>query len=388
MRITDVKTYIVGNPWKNWVFTRVETDEGIHGIGEGTLNGFAKTVEAAIHELKHLVIGLDPFQVEVAALRLFRDVYSDGGQIQGSALSAIEFACWDIMGKATGQPVYNLLGGPCQTRLRCYANGWYRGPRTPESFHEKAKRVVAKGYTALKFDPFGAAWRTVDPADFDLTIEIIAAVRDAVGPHVDILIEGHNRFSVHTALRFAEAMAPYRPAWFEAPVPPQNIDSMIAVAQRSPVPIACGEDYYCREQFAELLKHDAVHIIQLEPQFMGLSTAKQVCGMVHAHNGVTAPHSAQGPVCSIVCAHLNASTPNFFIHEIFDEFNEPWEQRIVTHPVEVRNGYVEVPDRPGFGTDLNLEEMAKHPYHPGNWLPLFRQGWERREGAPGQKARG
>lgn len=306
-------------------------------------------------------------------------MYSNGGQIQGAALSAIEFALWDIVGKAVNQPLYNLLGGACHNRLRCYANGWYRGPRTPESFHEKAKQVVARGYTALKFDPFGAAWRTVDLKDFDLAIEIIAAVREAVGPHVDVLVEGHNRFSVHTALQFAEAMAPYRPTWFEAPVPPQNISSMVEVAKRSPVPIACGEDYYCREQFAELLKHEAVHIIQLEPQFLGLAASKQICGMVHAHNGVTAPHSAQGPLCSLVCAHLNAATPNFFIHEIFDEFNEPWEEHILTASAKVVDGYIELPKGPGIGADLNLEEMAKHPYHPGNWLPLFRQGWEKRE---------
>lgn len=380
MKITDVKTYLVGNPWKNWLFVRVETDEGIHGVGEGTLNGFARTVEAAVQELKHLIIGKDPFQVEEIALRLFRDVYSDGGQIQGAALAAMEFACWDIMGKALGRPVYQLLGGACQGKLRCYANGWYRGPHTPESFYEKAQMVVARGYTALKFDPFGSAWRTVSLREFDEAIAIIAAVRDAVGPHVDLLVEGHNRFSVHTALRFAEAMAPYRPTWFETPVPPQLISSMVEVARRSPVPIACGEDYYCREQFAELLRHDAVHIIQLEPQYLGLAAAKQICGMAHAHNAVTAPHSAQGPICSVVCAHLNAATPNFLIHEIFDDFNEPWEREIITNPVQVKDGYIDLPQGPGLGTDLVLEEMAKHPYQPGNWLPLFKSGWERRTG--------
>ncbi len=380
MKITDVTTYIVGNPWKNWVFARVDTDAGIHGIGEGTVNGLAKTVEAAIHELKHFVIGADPFAVEQHSLRLFRDIFSDGGQVQGAALAALEYACWDIMGKALGVPVFNLLGGRCHQRLRTYANGWYRGPRTPENFYEKAKAVVAKGYTALKFDPFGAAWRVVDLSDFDLSIEIIAAVREAVGPHVDVLVEGHNRFSVHTALQFAEAMAPYRPTWFEAPVPPQRISSMVAVAQRSPVPIACGEDYYCREQFSELLQHDAVHIIQLEPQNMGLTAARQVCGMVHAYNGVTAPHSAQGPLCSLVCAHLNTATPNFFIHEIFDDFNDDWSRTILTHPVEVVDGYITLSDDVvGWGADLNYAEIVKHPYNPGNFLPLFRAGWEKRE---------
>jgi galactonate dehydratase len=380
MKITDVQTFIVGNPWKNWVFTRVDTDEGVHGIGEATVNGFAKTVEMAIHELKRFVIGQSPFDVENHTLRLFRDVYTDGGQIQGSALAGIEYACWDIMGKVTGLPVYQLLGGRSHDRLRVYANGWYRGPREPESFAEKARAVVERGYTALKFDPFGAAWRTVERPDFALSIEIIAAVREAVGPEVDVLVEGHNRFSVHTALEFAEAMAPYRPTWFEAPVPPQLVSAMVEVARRSPVPIACGEDYYCREQFAELLGRHAVHIIQLEPQFLGMSAAKQVCGMVHAAGGVTAPHSAQGPLCSIAAAHLNTATPNFFIHELFDDFNEDWSRTILTHPLQAQDGYLTVPDdRPGWGTDLNYDEIARYPYNPNNFLPLFRQGWEKRQ---------
>lgn len=379
MKITKLETFIAGNPWKNWLFVKVHTDEGIHGIGEGTLNGFAKTVETAIHELSHCVIGMDPFDVEVLALRLFRDVYSDGGQIQGSALAAIETACWDIMGKVTGQPLYKLLGGQCHEQLRIYANGWYRGPRNPESFAQKAQAVKARGYTALKFDPFGNAWRTVTPQDFKLAIAIIKAVREAVGDEVDLLIEGHNRFSVHTALQFADQMAPYHPTWFEAPVPPQRISAMVEVARRSPVPIACGEDYYCREQFMELLKHDAVHIIQLEPQFLGISASKQIAGMVHAANGVIAPHSAQGPICSIVCAHLNMATPNFFLHEIFDEFNDTWEQDILTNHMPINNGYITPPTGPGLGTDLNIEEILKHPYQPGNWLPLFRQGWEKRQ---------
>jgi galactonate dehydratase len=162
-------------------------------LGEGTLNGFAKTVEAAIHELKPLVVGMDSFDVETISLKMTRDVYSDGGQIQGSALAAVETACWDIMGKVSGQPLYKLLGGRCHDKLRCYANGWYRGGTDEESFFEQAKAVVAKGYTALKFDPFGSAWRTVERSEFSAAIRNIAAVREAVGPDVDVLIEGHNR---------------------------------------------------------------------------------------------------------------------------------------------------------------------------------------------------
>ncbi len=380
MRITAIDTYIAGNPWKNWLFAKVSTDEGIHGVGEGTLNYFAKTIETAIHELKPLIIGIDPFQVEIISQRLIRDVYSDGAQVHMCAVAAIEIALWDIIGKATNQPIYNLWGGRCHEKLRAYANGWYRGPRTPASFAEKAKKVADRGYTALKFDPFGSAWRTLSRYDFDLSVDIIRAVRDAVGPTVDLLIEVHSRFNVATAVEFAEAIHQFRPAWFEEPVPHTNIHAMVEVARRSPVPIATGESFSNKQQFAELLQHDAVNILQPEPLNLGgLFTARLVAGMADAHYAVIAPHSAQGPVCSAACVQLNASIPNFFIHEIFDEFNEPWEKQIVSNHVEVVNGYIEVSERPGLGIDLNVEEIRKHPYQQENYLPLFKPGWERRE---------
>jgi len=380
MRITAIDTYIAGNPWKNWLFAKVSTDEGIHGVGEGTLNYFAKTIEAAIHELTPLIMGMDPFQVEIITQRLVRDVYSDGAQVQMCAVAAIEIALWDIIGKATNQPIYNLWGGRCHEKLRAYANGWYRGPRTPESFAEKAKKVADRGYTALKFDPFGSSWRTLSRYDFDLSVDIIRAVRDAVGPTVDLLIEGHSRFNVATAIEFSQAIHQFRPAWFEEPVPHTNINAMVEVARRSPVPIATGESLSNKQQFAELLKYDVVNIFQPEPLNLGgLLPARIISGMVDAHYGVIAPHSAQGPVCSAACAQLNVSIPNFFIHEIFDEFNEPWEKQIVSHPMEVVNGYIEVSERPGLGLDLNIEEIQKHPYRQENHLPLFKPGWERRE---------
>jgi galactonate dehydratase len=380
MQITGVRTYIAGNPWKNWLFAKVETDEGIYGIGEGTLNYFAKTIEAAIHELSPLIVGMDPFQTEMISQRMIRDVYSEGAQVHMCAVSAIEIACWDIIGKACNQPLYNLWGGRCHQKLRAYANGWYRGPRTPESFAEKAKEVARRGYTALKFDPFGSAWRMMARNDFDLSIDIIRAVRDAVGDNVDLLIEGHSRFNVATAVELAREMEPFRPAWFEEPVPHTNVNAMVEVARRSPVPIATGESFSNKQQFAELLKHDAVSIYQPEPLNLGgLFATRKIADMVDAHYGVIAPHSAQGPVCSAACAQLNASLPNFFIHEIFDEFNEPWEKEIVLNGVHVVDGYIEISERPGLGIDLNIEEILKHPYQVENSLPLFKPGWERRD---------
>lgn len=380
MKITAIDTYIAGNPWKNWVFAKVLTDEGLYGIGEGTVNYFGRTVETAIHELKPLILGLDPFQVEIVSQKLIRDVYTEGGQVQMCAVAAIEIALWDIIGKATGQPIYNLWGGRCHQRLRAYANGWYRGPRTPESFAGKAKLVAGRGYTAMKFDPFGDNWRVLPRSEFDLSLDIIRAVREAVGDAVDLLIEGHCRFNVATAVEFAEAMAGERPMWFEEPVPHTNIAAMVEVARRSPVPVATGESFSNKQQFAELLKHDVVNILQPEPLNVGgLFAARKIADMVDAHFGMIAPHSAQGPVCSAACVQLNASLPNFLIHEIFDEFNESWERDIITNPVTVVDGYIDIPARPGLGVDLNLEEIRKHPYQQENAIPLFRPGWERRE---------
>ncbi len=381
MKIRAVETYIAGNPWKNWLFAKVITDEGLHGIGEGTLNYFGRTVEAAIHELSPLIIGLDPFQIEILNQKLVRDIYSEGGQVHMCAVAAIEIACWDIIGKATGQPIYNLMGGRCHGKLRAYANGWYRGARTPESFGEKAREVARRGYTALKFDPFGDNWRLMTRGEFDLSVDIIGAVRDAVGPSVDLLIEGHRRFNVGTAVQFAEAMAKYRPAWFEEPTDHLTIRETLEVARRSPVPIATGESLSNKQQFAELLEGGLITYVQPEPLNLGgLYATRKICDLVDTHLGMVAPHSAQGPVCSAACVQLNASLPNFFIHEIFDEFNEPWEKELVTNPVEVVDGHIEIPDRPGLGIDLNIEEIRKHPYAQENAIPLFKQGWERREG--------
>jgi galactonate dehydratase len=379
VRITGVRTYLVGNPWKNWLFVRVETDEGIDGVGEGTLNAFSATVETAIHELEDAWLGLDPTNIELLHQRMVRDVYTEGGQIHMTAVAAIEVACWDILGKAAGKPVHELLGGRLRDRVRAYANGWYRTQRTPEAFAKQARDVAARGYTALKFDPFGAAYRVQDRADEDLSIAIVAAVREAVGPGADIMVEGHNRFSVATALRIADRLAEHRPAWFEEPVPHQNVGAMVEVARRSPVPVATGESFTSLQQFAELLRHDAVHILQPEPLFLGgLWRTRQVAAMVDAHYGVVAPHNAQGPVCGAVSAQLGACIPNFYVQESFDEFNADWTRQIVDRPVLPRDGYVDVPTAPGLGIDLDWERLAAHPYERAHWLRLFEPGWERR----------
>ncbi|MBI3910949.1 MAG: mandelate racemase/muconate lactonizing enzyme family protein [Armatimonadetes bacterium] len=381
MKITSYDTYLVGNPWKNWVFLVLHTDEGIDGVGEGTVHGFARPTEAVIRELDRFFLGSDPFQIEIITQKMVRDLFSEGGQVHKGAVAAVEVACWDIIGKALGQPIHNFLGGRCHEKIRAYANGWYRGERQPEAFAELAQKVAARGYTALKFDPFGAAWMAQDRLDEDLSIDIIAAVREAVGTQVDLFVEGHCRFTVAQAIKLAERMAPCRPSWFEEPVPHQHIPAMAEVARHSPVPIATGESFSSLHQFAELMDHNVVSIYQPEIHHLGgILAARKVCAMAEAHYAVVAPHNAQGPVSTAMCLQLAACTPNFYVQEIFDEFNVEWEQRLIDHPAHVVDGYLEIPERPGLGVSLNLEEARKHPYEKMYFLPLFKPGWERREG--------
>lgn len=382
MKITRATTWIVGNPWKNWLFVRVDTDQdGLFGIGEATINGFAKTTETAIHELTPRFVGIDPFQIETLLQRMTRDLYTEGGQIHMNATAAIETACWDIIGKATGRPIYDLLGGRYHEALPVYANGWYGGPRTPESFAERAQVVMDRGYRALKFDPFGAAWRTMTPADRNLSLEIIRAVRETVGPDVQIMIEAHSRFSVSEAVWIGERIAEFEPTWFEEPTAHQNIDSTVEVARKISVPVATGESYASIHQHAELLSRNAVHIIQPEPGNMGgLWRTRQVCTMADAFYASVAPHNAQGPISTASCIQLGAATPNLLTQELFDEFNVPWEEDLVDYHAVVQDGWLQIPDRPGLGVDFRYEELAKHPYEATNFLPLFAPGWERREG--------
>lgn len=382
MRITRATTYVVGNPWKNWLFVRLDTDQaGLYGLGEGTLNAFARTVEAAIHELAPRYEGMDPFQIETIVQRMTRDVYSEGGQIHMNAVAAIEIACWDIIGKVTGRPIYDLIGGRYHDTLPAYANGWYTGPRTPEAFADRAIEVIRAGYKALKFDPFGAAWRTMSPVERRLSLDIVRAVRDAVGPEIELMIEGHARFSVAEAIWVGERLAEFNPTWFEEPTQHLKIDATAEVARRITVPVATGESFTSHHQVAELLAHNSVHILQPDPCNMGgIWRTRQVCAMADAHYAVVAPHQAQGPLVTAACVQIGAATPNLLVQELFDEFNVAWEREIVTPPVEVRDGRIVIPDRPGLGVDLNWRELDRHPYRVQNFLPLFAPGWERREG--------
>jgi galactonate dehydratase len=218
--------------------------------------------------------------------------------------------------------------------------------------------------------------------DRHLSLKIVEAVRDAVGPDIQLMIEGHRRFSVAEAIKIGHELVQYDPTWFEEPTDHAKIDATAQVAASLPIPVSAGESFTSTHQFAELLAHNTVHILQPDPSNLGgILKTRMVCGMVDAWYGVVAPHQAQGPISTAVCVQIDACTPNLLVQELFDEFNADWEREIVSPPVSVVDGRIVIPDAPGLGVELNWNELEKHPYQIQNFLPLFATGWERREGA-------
>ncbi len=375
MKITEIKTYVVGNPWKNWVFVKLFTDEGLTGVGEATM-GLSSVGESQLKELARFLIGEDPLHPERVWQKMYKGLFLSGNV----AASAIEIACWDILGKSLNAPLWQLLGGKQNPRIRVYANGWYKGPRDPAFFADEAARLKAMGYTAMKFDPFGVAYRFFDAAEERLSIAIVRAVRQAVGDDVDLCIEGHDRFSVATAIRVGRQLEEFRPMWFETPVMSTDIAGTIEVARAIGVPVATGERFNRLQMFVDLLASRAVSIVQPETlNIGGIGGARKACAIAEAAEAFVALHQAQSPLNTAINTHIHATLPNVLIQECFDDFLEPWAHEIMHGVPRVKNGYLEPFDAPGIGVDLDEAEMAKHPYGQNFYLRLFESGWEKRD---------
>ena len=378
MKISDVRTVIVGNPWKNWIFVVVETEDGLIGVGEATGGSETQPRVAAIQEIKHLVIGMDPRNVH----EIFHKLYLTAFLKVTQAMAGIEMACWDILGKSLGVPVYTLLGGKVRDNVRVYANGWYSGERTPEGFAEKASEVVAKGYTALKFDPFGDAHMQMSRKETNEAKALIGAVREAVGDDVDILIEAHDRFSTYAAIEIGNWLKDYDVTWFETPVLSTDVSALVEVARRIPVRMIAGERMHAIHEFGEFLSHNVTDVINPEPLGVGgIWRSLQIAGIAEAHHAEIALHNAESPFKTMVALHIDAVTPNVFIQECFDDFLEPWVPEVLSGFLRVENGYLRMPDAPGIGVELNEDEAKKHPYGRSNFLRMFRPGWEKRDTA-------
>ncbi|MFB6106350.1 MAG: mandelate racemase/muconate lactonizing enzyme family protein [Halobacteriaceae archaeon] len=384
LRITDVETYIVANPWKPWVFVTVDTNKGVQGIAEATIHDKPETVAAAIDEMADYFVGEDPYHTEKLWLEMYRDEWYSMNVVNTTVISAIDTACWDIKGKHQDLPLYDLLGGRVHgDRLRAYANGWYTETfGDPAKFGEAAQRVADDGYTAMKFDPFGNSWERMDRETLHKAMARVEAVRDAVGPEVDLLIEGHGRFTPGMAVEVADRLREFDVTWFEEPCPPDNVDGLRKVAEKSAVPIATGERGMSKYYFRELLQETDVDVIQPDLANTGGPTeGKKIAAMAEAEHVSFAPHNPQGPVATAVAAHVTTTVPNFMIQEVFEDYDVDWKGDLLEEPIPIEDGYLHVPEGPGLGVSLNMDAVEEHAYEGGedvHTINLFEEGWETR----------
>ena len=373
MKITSIETFLVNMGHRNIPYVRVHTDEGIYGVGEAYSCGPDKATVECIRDFESWLVGRDPRDIEGLWQLMYAGSRFPGGMVLNAAISGIEHALWDIAGKAAGLPVYRLVGGKCRDKIRVY-----QAPRgnTPEELAENALALIEKyGYTAIKMGPLPSGWQTMPWAKAMRETERRGAtVREAVGEDIDIGLDPHARlFEVSQAQELCRVVAPFRPFFVEEPLRPENYDAMQKLSQQVDVPLATGEMLYTRHEFRELLARQAVNIIQPDICLMGgLWEMKKVAAMADAHYVSVAPHNPCGPVATAVNVHFAASTHNFLILEYHADDEGP-RREIVDEPIKLVNGYLEIPEKPGLGIDLNVEAMQKYPFKP------WRRGFSFRE---------
>ncbi len=382
MRISKVTPMVLGTEWRNLTIVKVETDDGLVGVGEcRALNRTDGVLGYLSEAAPRYVIGEDPFNVERLVARMFREDFGRAGEIIMTVIALVEVACWDIIGKALNQPVYRLLGGAVRDNIKGYANGWYTGERTAEEFHAAAKRVLAKGYKALKFDPFGAGFYEMERAEKNYVIGLVEAVRDAVGPDVEILIEMHGRFNPVTAVEFARELDRFKPSWLEESVPPENLAAQKKAADAiAPlgIPVATGERLHTMYEYRELFELQACDIIQPDiTHFGGILNTKKLAAWAEAYYVLIAPHNVGGPISTAAALHLAACTPNFKIQEHFNDFAEAYVKEAAPGNPEIEDGYFALPTGPGLGVTLDEDVVAANPRRRVHFN-LFAEDWHRR----------
>ncbi|MCZ0937579.1 MAG: mandelate racemase/muconate lactonizing enzyme family protein [Caldilineaceae bacterium] len=382
MKISKVTPMVLGTEWRNLTIVKVETDDGLVGVGEcRALNRTDGVLGYLSEAAPRYILGEDPFNVEALVARMFREDFGRAGEITQTVTALLEVACWDIIGKALDQPVYKLLGGAVRYQIKGYANGWYTGERTPDEFHAAAKRVLDKGYKALKFDPFGAGFYEMERPEKNYVISLVEAVRDAVGPDVEILIEMHGRFNPVTAVEFARELAPFKPSWLEEPVPPENIAAQKKAADAiAPlgIPVATGERLHTMYEYRELFELQACDIIQPDiTHFGGILNTKKLAAWAEAYYMLIAPHNVGGPISTAAALHLAACTPNFKIQEHFNDFAESYVKQAAPGNPEIEDGYFALPSGPGLGVTLDEDVVAANPRRRVHFN-LFAEDWHRR----------
>lgn len=366
MKVTAIKTFVCHAYRTNWVFVKVMTDSGLYGVGEATLEYREPTVVQAIMELERYLVGKDPHNIEAFWHDTCRDAYWRGGVVLMSALAGVEMALWDIKGKDLGVPVYKLLGGKVRDSVKCYANGWFAGAKTPEEFAEKAKIAMENGFSGLKWDPFGKAYLNIDPKSLNDALDCVAAVKDAVGDKVHLIIEGHGRFNVPTAVRIGNALEKFGILWFEEPIPPDDKKGIAWVRSKISTPVSGGERLYSRFEYADYLRMECADFWQPDVSHAGgIMEVRKIASMAEAHYIPVCPHNPSGPVANAATLQLAACTPNFYLLETMSS-DIPWRADVSTERVKFENSEMFIPDLPGLGIDINEEEIAKHPYECRN----------------------
>lgn len=364
MKVTDIKTFAVDCFRTNWVFVKIYTDEGITGVGEATLEYKEKALFGAVEHIKEYLVGKNPLDIERHRHDIYRDAYWRGGPVLMSALSAVETALWDILGKTLGVPVYQLLGGKVRDKVRIYINGWFAGAKEPEEFAEKAKIAVKRGVTAMKWDPFGKSYLEITGKDLDKALRCVDEVRRAVGNDVDLLIEGHGRFNIPTAINIAKELAPFKPMFFEEPVPPDNLDALKAVRDKSPVAISAGERLYTMRDYKKMFDLMAADYIQPDVSHAGgIMELKNIAAEAECRYIPFAPHNPSGPVACAATLQLAALCPNFSILEIMYS-DVAYRGEITNENLKYADGFIEIPNGAGLGIEINEEACLKYPYKP------------------------
>ena len=364
MKVTGIETFLCHAYRTNWVFVRVVTDTGLHGVGEATLEMRELTVAQACRELERYLVGRDPHDIEAFWHDAYRDAYWRGGPVLMSALAGVEMALWDIKGKALGVPVWQLLGGKVRDRVPCYANGWFAPAVRPDEFADKAKVAVAQGLRGLKWDPFGSAYMNIGKRELRTALDCIGAVTAAVGPEVDILVEGHGRFNVPTAVRIAHALEDFDITWFEEPIPPDDPEALAEIKRRVKVPIAGGERLYSRWDYRNYLRLGCADFIQPDVSHAGgIGEIRKIAAMAEAHHIPICPHNPSGPVANAATLQIAACTPNFFLLETMAS-DVRHRGDVSTEAVRFEGGFMHIPTAPGLGIDICETAIERHPYQP------------------------
>ena len=387
MKITSVEPLVLGTAWRNLTIVAVQTDDGIEGVGEVRMLNHTDALLGYLHEaVPRHVLGSDPFDVESLVRRMSGSDYARPGEIAMSAIAAVEIACWDIKGKALAQPVYRLLGGAVRDQIRAYANGWFQVARVPAEFHAAALRVIDRGYRALKVDPFGAAEGELTSSERVLSLDLAEAVRDAIGPDAELMIEMHGRFTPRAALSLARDLERLNPAWIEEPVPPDNPKGLAWVAARAGVPVAAGERTHVRSEFRELFERQAVDIVQPDITMCGgLWEARKIAAWAESYQILVAPHNVGGAISTAAALHLAACTPNFMIQENFNDFSEDYVLGAAPGNPAVADGHFALPAGPGLGVTLDRAVVAEHPRR-SLYFDLHGKDWQLRQAETGTDA--